>query len=70
MSTEQNHQVSQAVLEAIRDQKQPMSEIVEIFDGHRLNIFHAVSGMTIFNRVYPSKSEAQTALVLWLYGRI
>ena len=62
--------VSQATLEAIRDQNQPQSEIKEVFDGHRLKIFHSVSGMTIFNKIYPTRSEAQTALVLWLYSRI
>lgn len=67
MSIEQNHQVSQATLEAIRDQNTPQCEIVETFAGHRLKIFHAVSGMTIFSRTYETRAEADTGLIIWLY---
>lgn len=67
MTIEQNHQVSQSTLEAIRDQNDPQCEIVETVEGHRLKIFHAISGMTIFNRTYLTRAEAQTGLIVWLY---
>lgn len=67
MTIEQNHQVSQSTLEAIRDQNDPQCEIVETVEGHRLTILHTVSGAKIFNRTYPTRAEAQTGLIIWLY---
>ena len=63
----EQHQVSQATLEAIRDQNNPQCEIIEVFAGHRLKIFHAISGMTIFNRTYDTRLDAENGLILWLY---